>query len=228
MGHWVAARYGYPLEKMTAAVNWSLVNQILKSYPYLPLEILPLEVMLSSKGKHSDEYLAILEESLSKEAKKLIRQGASAYKKTLPVPEPKTFLGGENGHTEYEYTSPIQLDHGVVGALNLLRSLGTPEEIRERSEDFMGYIKAARAIALHNFKKDLKDFSFDAHPLSFFLALIDEMQEGGRPIPLQVRDSYFTVDLKKISLLDEIRLILDEREWMMQYRNMEAKRLSKF
>lgn len=219
---------GYPLEKMTTAVNWSLVNQLLKSYPYLPLESVPLEVMISPEGKDIPVYLDILEETLSKEARKLIRKGASANESTIPIPEPKTFLGGANGHQEYTFESPVQLDHGVVGALSLLQSLGTPEEIRENKEEYKGYIKAARVIALHNFKKELKDFTFDTHPLGFFLALVAEMQEWGRSIPLQVRDSYFTVDLKKVALLDEIRLLLDEREWMMQFRNMNAKKLSKF
>jgi len=28
--------------------------------------------------------------------------------------------------------------------------------------------------------------------------LIDELQEWGRPIPIQVRDTYFTTEIKKV------------------------------
>jgi hypothetical protein len=62
---------GYPLGKMTTAVNYSLVNQLLKCYPTLDLEFIPFEISLSWKG-NQEEYLKILEEGLSKEARALI------------------------------------------------------------------------------------------------------------------------------------------------------------
>lgn len=69
---------------------------------------------------------------------------------------------------------------------------------------------------------------FDENPLAFLLVLIDEMQEWGRPIPLQIRDSYFTTELKKVALLDEVLLTIDEFTWLMQYKNTDAKKLVKF
>ncbi|MCG3253655.1 MAG: hypothetical protein KAX09_07395, partial [Candidatus Heimdallarchaeota archaeon] len=114
------------------------------------------------------------------------------------------------------------------GALSLLKSLGTPEEIKENRDELEGYIKAAQAIALHNFKDQLPDYVFDNNPLAFLLVLTDEMQEWGRPIPLQIRDSYFTTELKKITLLDEVTLTIDEVQWLMEYKKMNAKELTNF
>ncbi|MHA1837551.1 MAG: hypothetical protein ACTSVH_06230, partial [Candidatus Heimdallarchaeota archaeon] len=41
-------------------------------------------------------------------------------------------------------------------------------------------------------------------------------------------DSYFTTELKKITLLDDVLLIIDEMEWLMAYKNMKAKELTQF
>ena len=103
----------------------------------------------------------------------------------------------------------------------------TPQEIKD-NDKYMGYILVARAMALHNFKAFLKDYVFDEQPLAYFLMLIDEMQEWGRPIPIQIRDTYFTTELEKVTLLDEITLNLDEFEWLMQFKNQNAKELMKF
>ncbi|KYK30727.1 MAG: hypothetical protein HXS48_13875 [Theionarchaea archaeon] len=216
---------GYPLSKMTTAVNWSLINQILKCYSYLDIEVVPMEVTLS---KRQTEYLIILEEGLSQKARELMRRGAGFNCDGVPVPQAQKFVGGKEGHPEFTFRSDIALDHGIVGALTLLRSLGTPEEIKENKDEYKGYILAAQAIALHNFKERLKDFIFDENPLAFLLVLIDEMQEWGRPIPIQIRDSYFTTELKKVALLDEIVLTIDEFQWLMQYRNTNAKKLIRF
>jgi hypothetical protein len=218
---------GYPLSKMTTAVNWSLVNQILKCYPHLDLQVVPMEISLLNDSAQR-EYVAMLEEGLSKEARALIRRGAGFNCESVPVPEAQTFWSEEKGHPEFTFTSKIGLDHGVIGAVNLLKSLGTPEEIKENIDEYTGYLMAAQAIALHNFKERLKDFTFDENPLAFFLVLIDEMQEWGRPIPIQIRDSYFTTELKTATLLDEIILTIDEFEWIMQYWNSKAKQLIKF
>ncbi|MEA2070486.1 MAG: hypothetical protein U9O98_04270 [Asgard group archaeon] len=217
---------GYPLQKMTKSINYALLNQILKCYPMLDLEIVPFEIML--KTKKNDPYLELLEEGLSKEAKKLIRIGASKNLDTIPQPETLQFISTSNGHDEYHHQSPINLDHGVIGALALLRSIGSIDYIKDNKDELEGYIKAAQAIAVHNFKDRLHDFTFENNPLAFLLVLIDEMQEWGRPIPLQIRDSYFTTEMKKITLLDEIILTISDVEWLMEYRKMEAKKITNF
>ena len=219
---------GYPLQKMTKAVNYSLLNQILKCYPMLDLEVVPFEITLSMKEKKQKEYLSILEKGLSKEAKLLIRKGAGIEFDSVPIPRTHQFSSSHNGHPEFRFDSPVQLDHGVIGALALLKGLGSPEEIQENIDENSGLIRAAQAIALHNFKGQLTDYTFDNNPLAFLLVMIDELQEWGRPISLQVRDSYFTTELKKITLLDEVKLTIDDSQWLMEYRKMEAKKLTNF
>ncbi|MBD3194920.1 MAG: hypothetical protein GF317_07700 [Candidatus Lokiarchaeota archaeon] len=217
---------GYPLGKMTTAVNYSLLNQLLKCYPTLDIQFSPLEIGLSWDGK-MEEYLAILEHGLSKKARKFIKLGVSYLTEKLPNPSTQTFLKNKDGHKEFEFNDPINLDHGVISALCLLNSLGEPEEI-QKNDEYFGYIHVARAIALHNFKTKLPEYNFKNSPLTFFLMLIDEIQEWGRPIPVQIRDTYFTTELKKISLLDEITLDFDDFFWYMQFKNQEAKKLMNF
>ncbi len=220
---------GYPLEKLTTSVNWSLVNQILKCYPHLDLEMIPLEVTLSSKGRNQAAYLEIIEEGMSKEAKYLIRNGAG-YNLDGPLhSKSQVFLSNpEKGHGEFNYKPSIALDHGVVGAINLLASLGSPETIKQNNDEYRGYVEAAKAIAVHNFKDRLPEFTFDKNPLSFLLVLIDELQEWGRPIPYQIRDTYFNASLEKITLLDNLQVFVDEVEFRMDYVNKEAKELMDF
>lgn len=217
---------GYPLGKMTTAINFSLVNQMLKCYPTLDLEFLPFEISLSWKGNQED-YLGIIEEGLSKEARALIREGVGFNKLNGFSQKSHVYLRGEEGHPEFNYQSVLNLDHGVISALSLLNGLGTPDEIKNNDE-YEGYILTAKAIALHNFKAQLKEYTFDIHPLAFFLMLIDDLQEWGRPIPIQVRDTYFTTEIKKVTLVDEILLNLDEFSWLLQFKNKKAKELMKF
>jgi len=217
---------GYPLGKMSTAVNFSLLNQLLKCYPSLDLDFVPFEINLSWKS-NQEEYLNIIEEGLSKEAKTLIRKGSGILNPVLKSQLPNTYLQQISGHPEYQFTPTFNLDHGVLSALSLLKGLGTPEEIRSNDE-YQGYIFAAKSMALHNFKERLPDHNFDTQPLTFFLMLIDELQEWGRPIPVQVRDTYFIMELKKISLLDEISLHLDDFSWLMQFKNEQAKNLMNF
>jgi hypothetical protein len=217
---------GYPLGKMTTAINYSLVNQMLKCYPTLDLEFLPFEISLSWKGNQED-YLQIIEEGLSKEARALIREGVGFNKLDKISQKSHVYLRGEEGHPEFNYQSLLNLDHGVISALSLLNGLGTPDEIKNNDE-YEGYILTAKAIALHNFKAQLKEYTFDSQPLAFFLMLIDELQEWGRPVPIQVRDTYFTTELKKVTLLDEVVLNLDEFSWLYQFKNERAKDLIKF
>ncbi|MFW9971235.1 MAG: hypothetical protein ACFFDF_13665 [Candidatus Odinarchaeota archaeon] len=217
---------GYPLGKMTTAVNFSLVNQLLKCYPTIDLEFIPFEINLNWNGKQED-YLEILEEGLSKEARSLIREGAGFKHQKLSAQNPQIFLTQPNGHPEYQYKNPIELDHGVISALSLLKGVGTPEEIKN-SDEYNGYILAAKAMALHNFKVQLKDYIFEEQPLAFYLMLLDELQEWGRPITIQIRDTYFTTELKKVTLLDDLLLNLDEFNWLMQFKNKQAKELMRF
>ncbi|MFX1375275.1 MAG: hypothetical protein ACFFA0_05640 [Promethearchaeota archaeon] len=217
---------GYPLGKMTTAINYSLLNQLLKCYPTLDLEFTPFEINLNWQGLQ-EEYLKIIEKGLSKEAKELIRKGSGFYLDEPPRQDLQKFLAKPEGHPEYDFNSSVRLDHGVISSLSLLKSLGTPEDLTSNDE-FDGYIKVAQAIALHNFKSHLKEYIFDNQPLAFFLMLIDELQEWGRPIPIQIRDSYFTVEVKKINLLEEVTFILDEFKWLMQFKNQQAKKLMKF
>ena len=219
---------GYPLQKMTKSINYALLNQILKCYPSLNLDVVPFEITLSTQDKNQMKYLEILEYGLSKEAKELIHIGAGVNFKEIPIPKIETFTSSSNGHSEFLYESPIELDHGIIGALSILKSLGSPSEILENKDEFDGYIKAAQAIALHNFKNKLPEYIFDNNPLAFLLVLIDEMQEWGRPVPLQIRDSYFTTELKKITLLDEVLLTIDNVEWLMAYKKMDAKKITNF
>ncbi|MHA1750651.1 MAG: hypothetical protein ACTSYF_18665 [Promethearchaeota archaeon] len=211
---------------MSTAVNFSLLNQLLKCYPSLDLDFIPFEISLSWKSNQED-FLNIIEEGLSKEAKALIRKGSGILKPELKSQSPNTYLQQKMGHPEYRFTPTYDLDHGVLSALSLLKGLGSPEEIRSNDE-YKGYIIAAKSIALHNFKEKLPDHNFDTQPLTFFLMLIDELQEWGRPIPVQVRDTYFTMELKKFSLLDEISLHLDEFSWFMKFKNEQAKKLMNF
>ena len=217
---------GYPLQKMSTSINYSLLNQILKCYPMLDLDVVPFEINISSKN--TKPYLDFITEGLSKEAQKLIKLGLRTNLDSIPIPPVQHFQSSEKGHPEFKFESEVELDHGVVGALSLLKSLGTPEEIKENRDELEGYIKAAQAIALHNFKDQLPDYVFDNNPLAFLLVLTDEMQEWGRPIPLQIRDSYFTTELKKITLLDEVTLTIDEVQWLMEYKKMNAKELTNF
>jgi hypothetical protein len=217
---------GYPLGKMTTAVNYSLVNQLLKCYPTLDLEFLPFEISLSGKGNQED-YLRIIEEGLSKEARALIREGVGFNKLDNISQNLQVYLRGKEGHPEFRYQSMLNLDHGVISALSLLNGLGTPEEIKNNDE-YEGYIQTAKAIAVHNFKAQLKEYTFDNHPLAFYLMLIDELQEWGRPIPIQIRDTYFTTEIKKVTLLDDVLLNLDEFSWLYQFKNEKAKDLMGF
>ena len=217
---------GYPLGKISTSINFSLLNQLLKCYPSLDLEFVPFEIGLSWESDQK-EYLEIIEEGLSKEAKMLIRRGSGIEGPQLPYYGSKTFLQQNKGHPEFSFKPKIELDHGVLSALSLLKGLGKPKEIRS-NDDYNGYILAAKSIALHNFKNKLPEHNFDIQPLTFFLMLIDELQEWGRPIPIQVQDTYFTTELQKISLLDEIYFQLDEFKWFMKFRNEKAKKLMNF
>ena len=217
---------GYPLGKISTSVNFSLLNQLLKCYPSLDLEFVPFEIGLSWKSDQK-EYLKIIEEGLSKEAKMLIRRGSGIEGPQLPSFNSKTFLQQKKGHPEFTFAPKIELDHGVLSALSLLKGLGKPEEIRSNDE-YNAYVLAAKSIALHNFKIKLPEHNFDNQPLTFFLMLIDELQEWGRPIPIQVQGTYFTTEFQKISLLDEIYFQLDEFTWSMQFRNEKAKKLMNF
>ena len=114
------------------------------------MEFLPFEISLSWKGDQ-EEYLKIIEEGLSKEARALIREGVGFNKFNKISQKPQVYLRSEDGHPEFNYQNILNLDHGVISALSLLNGLGTPNEIKNNDE-YDGYIMTAKAIALHNFK----------------------------------------------------------------------------
>ncbi|MEJ2251761.1 MAG: hypothetical protein P8Y97_19150, partial [Candidatus Lokiarchaeota archaeon] len=119
---------GYPLGKMTTAVNYSLINQLLKCYPTLDLKFSPIEIGLSWTGNQK-EYLDIIEEGLSREAKTFVKKGVNIEKSKseFPTPQIQDFVTHGKGHPEFNYKNSIKLDHGVISALCLLNSLAPPE-----------------------------------------------------------------------------------------------------
>ncbi|MDH5746382.1 MAG: hypothetical protein OEZ21_05445 [Candidatus Bathyarchaeota archaeon] len=120
------------------------------------------------------------------------------------------------------------MDHGVVGAVNLLRTLGPPEKLRKNLPEDRPLMEAARAISVHNSKDYLKNVPFEDFPLAFLLILADELQEWSRPVPVPVKDTYFTTTLEKVALLDAIFYARSNGLWDIPYANIQAKKLAKF
>jgi hypothetical protein len=89
-------------------------------------------------------------------------------------------------------------------------------------------IEAARAIALHNFAAHLGEVSFETYPLLFLLIVSDELQEWSRPIPVSLKDSYFTTSFEKITFLDAISHNHSSEIWDIPYSNVDAKRIVRF
>jgi hypothetical protein len=74
----------------------------------------------------------------------------------------------------------------------------------------------------------LRNVPFEEHPLAFLLVLCDELQEWSRPVPVPVKDTYFTTSLEKVALLDEISYTRSNELWDIPYTNAQAKKLAKF
>jgi hypothetical protein len=178
---------------------------------------------LASNELENKQYLAILSEGLPKKWQELINGGLGIPSTTDTSAVFKPDMRGE----EY-LPGSAKMDHGVVAAVSLLRTLGTPKHIRKRQPEDRPLIEAARAIALHNFASKLGSVTFEAHPFAFLLIVADELQEWSRPVPATVQDTYFTTSLEKVTLLDTIYYDPSTDEWDIPYVNTQAKRIIHF
>ena len=214
---------GIPLAKLCMAINWSILNEILRCYSSLDIKAFPIAVSLADDELRNKEYFSILVEDMPEGWKEIVKKGLGT---TGPGAKPVTFRGSQNEMKEY-HPEDLHMDHGVVGAINLLKTLGRPEEIR-RKQEYRPLIEASRAIALHNFKTQLANLPFEDSPLAFLLVLADELQEWSRPVPVPVKDTYFTTSLEKVALLDAIFYKQSNEFWEIPYTNAEAKKMAKF
>ncbi len=215
---------GIPLAKLSTAVNWSLLNEILRCYPTLDIKASPMFLDLTGPSLRNEEYLSILVEGLPKRWQTMLKNGLGASE---PVENKILFEAGFSNRQEYR-PRDLRIDHGVVSAVNLLRTLGTPEKLRKNLPEDKPLIEAARAISLHNFKEELRTVRFEEYPLAFLLVLADELQEWSRPVPIPLKDTYFTTNLEKVALLDSIFYTKGNELWDMPYTNKQAKKLSGF
>jgi hypothetical protein len=69
---------------------------------------------------------------------------------------------------------------------------------------------------------------FEDYPLPFMLVLTDELQEWSRPVPVPVKDTYFTTNVEKVALLDAIFFSKPKEFWEIPYTNAQAKKLAGF
>ncbi len=214
---------GYPLEKLYQSLNWSLVNELLRCYPSLGIKVTPMHIDLASNELENRQYLSILGEGLPKRWQQLIKGGLG-----VPGATDATAVFKSSAHREEYKPSGTKMDHGVVAAVSLLRTLGTPERLRKRLPEDRPLIEASRAIALHNFASKLGSVTFEEHPFVFLLIIADELQEWSRPIPATVQDSYFTTSLEKVTLLDSIFYDPPTDLWDIPYSNTQAKTIIHF
>lgn len=215
---------GIPLAKLSTAVNWSLLNEILRCYSFLDIEASPMHINLAGAKLGNQEYLSILVDGAPRRWRKALEKGlgmASDSDRTV------LFNAGYSEKDEY-HPEDLHVDHGVVGAVNLLRTLGPPDRLRKALPEDRPFIEAARAMAVHNFKKELGFIAFEESPLAFLLVLTDELQEWSRPVPVAVKDTYFTTSLEKVTLLDAIYYDKTYEIWDIPYTNLEAKKLAEF
>jgi len=210
---------GIPLAKLSVAVNWSLINEILRCYPSLDIQTRPISFELTGEQTENGQYLSILANGLPESWKTIVRKGLGV---AGPMNEPKVFKG--NISLRGEYQPPDQyIDHGVVSAVNLLRTLGPAEKLQKNLPEDIPLIEAARAMCLHNFKNELRDVPFEDYPLVFLLILVDELQEWARPVPVPIKDTYFTTSLQKVALVDSIFYARTDATWDIPYSNAQAK-----
>jgi hypothetical protein len=190
----------------------------------MDIEVSPMFLALEGSELHNSEYLSVLLDEMPSHWQELIKHGIGG-------PEPskmKTlFRADTHGENEYKPFRP-NMDHGVVAAINLLRTIGSPEKLRKEATENRPLVEAARAIALHNFKADLGEIAFNESPLTFPLILADELQEWSRPVPVTVKDTYFTTNLQKIALLDRMFYYEKDDLWDIPYTNDEAKKVANF
>ena len=215
---------GIPLARLCTAVNWSLLNEILRCYSSLDIEASPMFVSLASDKLQNREYLSILVDDTPKRWQKMIERGLGVSE---PTDETILFKAGYYARQEYQPRN-LHIDHGVVGAVNLLKTLTTPDELRKNFPEHRPLIEAAKAISIHNFKGELKNVLFEDFPLAFLLIVADELQEWSRPVPVPVKDTYFTTSLEKVALVDAISYARPNELWDIPYADMQAKKLAKF
>ena len=215
---------GIPLAKLCTAVNWALLNEILRCYPSLDIRASPMLINLSSSDLQNQDYLSVLTGGLPDPWRQMMKRGLGVRE---PSEKTVRFKAGYSTRQQYQ-PKDLQIDHGVVGAVNLLRTLGTPDRLSKNLPEDKPLIEAARAISVHNFKDMLGNVPFEEFPLAFLLVFCDELQEWSRPVPVPVEDTYFTTSLEKIALLDEIFYARPDELWDLPYTNVQAKKLAKF
>lgn len=215
---------GTPLAKLFTSLNWSLINEMTRCYSPLGMDFIPFQISVNHPDLENTRYLKILCQSYPKQWQKFIKTGLGVTQETG---NSFRYSSQTNGPPEYKPISP-NIDHGVIAAVTLLRTLGTPEYIEENHPQTRPLIEAARAIALHNCIEKLEPLSFEDYPLLFLLAVCDELQEWGRPIPVTSEAGYFTTSLQKVTLTDAIFHDTSLELWDLPFTNAEAKQLMRF
>jgi hypothetical protein len=215
---------GIPLAKLCTSLNWSLINEILRCYPSLDIQALPISLNLANEQFQNRQYLSILLKNMPESWQNIAKEGLGIYR---PVDKPIFFKAGNHLRREYQ-PEELYIDHGVVGAVNLLSTLGPPEKLQKNLPEDRPLIEAAKAICLHNFKDELGNVPFEDFPLAFLLILVDELQEWSRPIPVPVKDTYFATSLQKVALVNAISCEKTDELWDIPYTNTQAKQLAKF
>ncbi len=215
---------GTPLAKLSTSLNWSLINEMIRCYSSLGLDFLPMQINVNHPELGNSRYLKILCEGFPKPWQEIIKNGLG-----IPSVTPNVFRYSppEKDQIEYTPTSP-RIDHGVIAAITLLRTLGSPEDIEQYEMENRPLIEAARVIALHDSIEKLQPLTFEDYPLLFILAICDELQEWGRPIPVSSEDGYFTTALQKVTLTDAIFHSPDLELWDVPFTNAQAKMLMGF
>lgn len=215
---------GIPLANLFTSLNWSLVNEMFRCYPTLGIEVTPMRVCLASAKLENTAYLPILTDGMPPRWQELVKNGLG---RPDAPPETPVSKAASMSVQEYHPGKP-EMDHGVVAALSLLSTLGTPEQLKEGLPDDRPLVEAARAIALHNLAKDLGSVPFEKYPLVFLLVLADELQEWSRPVSFTAKEGYFTTSLEKMTLLDEMFFEDSAKLWDIPYGNPEAKKIVHF
>jgi hypothetical protein len=215
---------GTPLAKLVTSLNWSLINEMTRCYSPLGMDFTPLQIGLNNPDLGNAGYLKILVKGYPKKWHPFIMNGLGKVKAT---PGAYRYLAQDQRGEEYIPPS-LKIDHGVVAAVTLLRTLGPPEYVEQENPQDRPLIEAARAIALHDVIEKLDPLSFKTYPLLFLLAVCDELQEWGRPIPISTEDGYFTTSLQKMSLTEAIYHDSGVELWDVPFTNAQAKTLMGF
>ncbi|MFX1508667.1 MAG: hypothetical protein ACFFBR_00035 [Promethearchaeota archaeon] len=215
---------GTPLAKLVTSLNWSLINEMTRCYSPLGMDFSPLQIGLNHPDLGNVGYLKILTKGYPKKWHTFIANGLGKVKE---APNAFRYLATDQHKGEYKPPS-LKIDHGVVAAVTLLRTLGPPEYVEQENPKDRPLIEAARTIALHDVIENLGPLPFEDYPLLFLLAICDELQEWGRPIPISTEDGYFTTALQKFSLTEAIYHDSGVELWDIPFTNAQAKSLMSF